>query len=62
MKRDGLKSMNKWNYRLIDGNPFRMVTLFNPLQRVHLMGEHLSIYIMFAEFFLTALYKIGYRG
>lgn len=30
MKMDLFRLMNRWNCRLIDGNPFGMVTPFNP--------------------------------
>lgn len=54
--------MNRWNYRLIDGNPFGMVTLYTPCFK----GEHntgyICMYIIQAHEFLIALCKKGYRG
>ncbi len=62
MKMDLFRLMNRWNCRLIDGNPFVMVTPFNPLPRVYLTGGYKCVYIIQIPLLFLNMTKRGYGG
>lgn len=62
MKIDLFRLMNRLNFRLIDGNPFGMVTSFNPLPRVHLNERYKCVYIIQIPLLFLNMTKRGYVG
>lgn len=62
MKMGLCRLISRWNCRLIDGNPFALVTLCTPLPRVHLTGRYLCMYIIQTPVFFIGTVQKGLQG
>ncbi len=62
MKMGLCRLISRWNCRLIDGNPFALVTLCTPCFQGEHNTEYICMHIIQAHEFLISLYKKGYRG